>query len=176
MGTEGEREMRKKIDLKRIENLEASVRSLKVEDGKRRHVEAIWKMSDEELASQYFALEQIWELAEGDPYKHDELFRAGLATTELLVERARLGWRRFCETGGQAGLVDFWEAIHSGVTKWGTPDPDRVFDILFEGLNPSRSRLKGITAHRKQLAREPEKKDLSENATSRPKEPGDDAT
>lgn len=169
--------MRKKIDLKRIENLEASVRSLKVEDGKRRFLEANSKMSDEELASLvHFALVQIWELAEKDPYKHDELFWAGLATTELLEERARLGWRRFCETGGQAGVVDFWEAIHSGVTKWGTPDPKTAIDILFDAPKLPRSRRAAIRFHRERLAREPEKKDLSENATSRPEEPGDDAT
>ena len=42
--------MRKKADHKRIEQLEAFARRLKIEDAKKRHLESISKLSDEEFA------------------------------------------------------------------------------------------------------------------------------
>ncbi len=137
---------------KRIERLEASVRSLKVEDAKRRHLESISKMSDEEVASVYFALEQIQDVAEKeDPRKADQLFRSGLAATERLEERARLGWRRFCEAGGQAAVVDFCEAIDGEGASVTAPSGQVDFGALFEGLESSSSRLAGVRFHLKRL-------------------------
>ena len=120
--------MRRKVGLKRIERLEAFALGLRVEDAKRRHLESLSKMSEEDLASLYFAAEQPSEMSE-------ELFRSGLATTEHLEERVRLGWQRFCETGGHAAVSDFRGATDGKVSPSGTPWDHKV---LFEGLKHSK--------------------------------------
>ncbi len=152
--------MRKKVDPKRIERLEAFARSRRIEDAKKRHLEAFSKMSEEEVASAYLALKQIQE--EEDPRKGDTLFKSGLATIEHLEERGKLGWQRYCETGAQAAVVNFCEAI-DGEGSSVTMSSQRVdFGILFEGPKPSSSRLAGIRFHFERLASESEKKALSE--------------
>jgi hypothetical protein len=59
--------LRKKVDPRRIERLEAFARSLKIEDAKKRHLESLSKMSDEEVASMIFAIRQFYEVEEKDP-------------------------------------------------------------------------------------------------------------
>ena len=60
---------------------------------------------------------------------------SGLATTEHLEERVRLGWQRFCETGGHAAVSDFRGATDGKVSPSGTPWDHKV---LFEGLKHSK--------------------------------------
>jgi hypothetical protein len=175
----GRRQVSKKAQRKRIERLEALVRSKKIEDAKRRHAESFAKMTDEEVASFGFAVQQI--AREKNPPKTLELFRGGLAATEYFDEKGRLGWRAFCETGGQAAVVDFSDA-HEDDEGSATRTPGLKGDpkVLGEGLNLGNRRTKNIKLHRARLAgQEPEqKKDSSENDTpSRPKDEsgGDDA-
>ncbi len=149
--------MRKKADHKRIEQLEAFARRLKIEDAKKRHLESISKLSDEEFASLVFALKQIHEVIKEDSCKGEKLFKSGLAATERLEEKARPGWRRFCETGGQAAVVDFREATDGKQSPSAT---HRDVGVLFEGPKPSSSRVAGIRFHWERLATEPEKKAL----------------
>ena len=148
--------MSRKVDLKRIVRLEAFACSMKVEDAKRRHVESLSRMSDEELVRLYLALTQIREAAKEDPCKGEELFESGLAATEHLEERARPGWRRLCETGAQAAVVDFFEATDGKVSPTGTPWD---VGVLFEG-NPFRNRRAGIRFHLDRLTSESERRDL----------------
>ncbi len=160
--------MSRRVDPKRIERLEAFARSMKVEDAKRRHLESLSKMSDEEVASEWFAHKQIKEVVEEDPCKADELFRSGVYATERFEERARLGWRRFCETGGQAAVVDFCEAIDGEGASVTAPSEQVDFGVLFEGPKPPSSRVAGVRFHLERLATEPEKKAHSKLFT-RPK-------
>ena len=142
--------MSKKAQRKRVERLEAFARSMKIEDAKRRHVESFAKMTDEEVASFGLAVEQLGQ--EEDPSKIYELFRSGLATTEYLEERGRLGWRAFCETGGQKALVDFCEAHEDdegSATR--TPGFRGNLKVLFEGVDYEDRRIKGIKFHRARL-------------------------
>ena len=157
--------MRRKGYLKRIEDLEAFALSLRVEDARRRHMESLSKMSAEEEASLYVAFIHIKEVRKEEPGKDDELFGSGLAATEHLDERGRLGWRRYCETGGQAAMWDFHKATEGKVSPSGTPWDIRV---LVEGFKPSSSRQESIRFHFNRLATEPEKKALFERS-SKPK-------
>ena len=175
--------MSKKSNRKRIERLEAFARATRIEDAKRRHVESFAQMSGEEIASFTFALYQIREVQKEDPWKAFELFRSGLATTEYLDERGKLGWRAFCETGGQRATVEFSDA-HEDKGRPRRPFLKGDLNALFYDVNLGSRRIKSLLFHRARLARqEPEeeeenKKDLFENGTSsRPKEEsgGDDA-
>lgn len=162
--------MSKKADRKRIERLEAFVRSLIVEDTRKRHVESFAKMTDEEAASVGFAVEQFGQ--EEDPWKADELFRSGLAAIEYLDERGKRGWRAYCETGGQAAVVEFSDA-HEDEGRPKRPGLKGDLRVIFEGINPGSRRTKSIKLHRARLAGQEleQKKDSSENdAPSRPKD------
>jgi hypothetical protein len=146
----------RKIDPRRIERLEAFERSLKVQDAKRRLWESYSIMTDEEMARFSFALAQMCEEEEGEA-----LFGGGLASTELLEERVRPGWQRFCETGGQAAMMDFFRATDDGSTKslsWGRP-----YRVLYEGVSPVKKRKEGIRFHINRLGgrRGSKKKDLA---------------
>ena len=147
-----------KIDPRRIERLEAFERSLKVQDAKRRLWESYSMMSDEEMASYYFALAQMCD--EGGLWEGEALFAGGLASTERLEERARPGWQRFCETGGQAAMMDFYRATDDGSTNtltWGRP-----IRLLYEGVRTEKKRKEGITFHVNRLGgrRDSKKKSL----------------
>ncbi len=157
--------MRRKVDPRRIERLEAFALSLRVEDAKRRHRDSWSKMSDEELAHLYFAIEQIEEVMKEDPGQAEELFSSGLAATEHFEERARLGWRRYCETGAHAAMLDFLKATEGKVSPSGTPWDTKG---LCEGPRSSSSRKGSVRLHIYRLATESEKQALSERS-SRPK-------
>jgi hypothetical protein len=161
----GEWEVRRKADLKRIERLEAFALALRLEDTRRRLLEARSEMSDEELARLYFALQHLKEGTKEDPGKAEELFRSGLAATEHLDERGRLGWQRLCETGAHAAMWDFLEATEGKVSPSGTPWDIKV---LLEGHKLSSSRKGSVRLHIYRLATESVKKALSERS-SRPK-------
>jgi hypothetical protein len=161
----GEWEVRRKEYLKRIERLEAFALALRVEDAKRRHLEAWSKMSDEEEANLYFAAEHLKEVKKEDPGRAEELIRSGLAATKHFHERGRLGWRRYCETGALAALLDFCKATDGKVSPSGTP---RDVNVLFKGPKPSSNRNADVRFHMYRLATESEKKALSERF-SRPK-------
>ena len=133
----------RKVDPRRIERLEAFERSLKVQDAKRRLWESYSMMSDEEMASLYFALVQIDE--QEDPWGGEALFGSGLASAERLEERARLGWQRFCETGGQAAMMDFFRATDDGSTN--SLSEGRPIGVLYEGVRTEKKRKEGITFH-----------------------------
>ena len=142
--------MSKKAYRKRIERLEAFAHAMKIEDAKRRHVESFAKMTDEEMASFGLAVQQIGQ--EEDPSKIYELFSSGLATAEYLDERGRLGWRAYCETGGQTALVDFCEAHEDdegSATR--TPGFRGNLKVLFDGVDYGDRRIKGIKFHRARL-------------------------
>ena len=161
----GRKQVSKKADRKRVERLEAFVRSLKIEDAKKRHVESFTKMTDEEVASLGFALNQLREAEKEDPWKTLELFRSGMAATEYFDGKGRFGWRAFCETGGQAAVVDFSDA-HEDDEGSATRAPGLKGNpkVLFEGVDYGNRRIKGINFHRARLAgQEPEKKDFAEN-------------
>ena len=133
----------RKIDPRRIERLEAFERSLKVQDAKRRLWESYSIMTDAEMASFYFALVRM--CGEEGLWDGQELFEGGLASTERLEERARLGWQRFCETGGQAAMMDFFRATDDGSSNsltWGRP-----YKVLYEGVSLEKKRKEGITFH-----------------------------
>jgi hypothetical protein len=150
--------VRKQVDPKRIERLEAFARSLQIEDARKRHLESLAKMSDEEVASMIFALRQIDKVEEEDPWRGEALFRSGSAAMERLEERARLGWRRYCETGGHAAVVDYCEATDGESSLSGTPCLDRRgIEVLFEGEKPGKERCKGVRFHLDRLAGESEK-------------------
>jgi hypothetical protein len=133
----------RKIDRRRIERLEAFERSLKVQDAKRRLWGSYSSMTDLEMASLYFALVQFCE--EEDLWEGEALFAGGLASAERLEERARLGWQRFCETGGQAAMMDFYRATDDGSSKSLTGG--RPIGVLYEGVRIERKRKEGITFH-----------------------------
>jgi hypothetical protein len=101
-----------------------------------------------------FAFQHLKEVKKEGPGKDDELFRSGLAATEHLDERGRLGWRRYCETGGQAAMWDFGEATAGKVSPSGTPWDVAV---LFEGLKRSSSHKASVRFHLNRLATESEK-------------------
>jgi len=100
-------------------------------------------MTDEEMASFYFALAQMCD--EGGLWDGEALFGGGLASAERLEERARLGWQRFCETGGQAAMMDFCRATDDGSTK--SLSKGRPFRVLYEGVSPVKKRKEGIRFH-----------------------------
>ena len=133
----------RQIDPKRIERLEAFERSLKVQDAKRRLWESYSIMTDEEMARLYFALVRM--CGEEGLWDGEELFAGGLASTELLEERARPGWQRFCETGGQAAMMDFYRATDDGSTNSLTEG--RPVRVLYEGKRVDKKRKEGITFH-----------------------------
>lgn len=133
----------RKIDPRRIERLEAFELSLKVQDAKRRLWESYSIMTDEEMASFSFALGQMCE--EGGLWDGEALFAGGLASTERLEERARPGWQRFCETGGQAAMMDFFRATDDGSTK--SLSKGRPYRVLYEGVSLEQKRKEGITFH-----------------------------
>jgi hypothetical protein len=133
----------RKVDSRRIERLEAFERSLKVQDAKRRLWESYSMMSDEEMARFYFALVQLCE--EEDLWEGEALFGGGLASAERLEERARLGWQRFCETGGQAAMMDFFRATDDGSTN--SLSKGRPFKLLYEGVRVEKKRKEGISFH-----------------------------
>jgi hypothetical protein len=168
----GEWEVRRKEYLKRIERLEAFALALRVEDAKRRHLEAWSKMSDEELASLYFAAEQLKEVRKEDPGRAEELIRTDLAATEHFEERARLGWQRLCETDALAALLDFVEATEGKVSPSGTPWDDK---LLFERQKLTSSRNASVRLHKYRLATESEKRDLCERFPSLKKLVGNDS-
>jgi hypothetical protein len=132
----------KKAYLKRIERLEAFVRSLKIEDAKKRHLESLAKMSDEEKSSVTLFAAHYGKVWKEDPHKADELFRSGLAALEQLDEGARFGWRAYCETGGQAAMVDFSDAHEDKGSTSRTPGLKGDLDVLFEGVVPRSRRPK----------------------------------
>jgi hypothetical protein len=133
----------RKIDPRRIAHLEAFERSLKVQDAKRRLWESYSIMTDEEMASFYFALVRM--CGEEGLWDGQELFEGGLASTERLEERARPGWQRFCETGGQAAMMDFCRATDDGSTN--SLSKGRPFRVLYEGVSPVKKRKEGIRFH-----------------------------
>jgi hypothetical protein len=133
----------RKIDPRRIARLEAFERSLKVQDAKRRMWESYSIMTDEEMASFYFALVQMCD--EGGLWDGEALFAGGLASTERLEERARPGWQRFCETGGQGAMMDFFRATDDGSTK--SLSKGRPYRVLYEGVKLEKKRKEGISFH-----------------------------
>ena len=133
----------RKIDSRRIERLEAFERSLKVQDARRRVWESYGMMSDEEMASLYFALVQIDE--QEDLWEGEALFGSGLAATERLEERGRAGWRRWCETGGHATVMDYYRATDDGSTK--SLFGERPREGLYEGVRFEKKRKEGISFH-----------------------------
>jgi hypothetical protein len=112
-----------------------------------------------------FAFQHLKEVKKEGPGKDDELFRSGLAATEHLDERGRLGWRRYCETGGQAAMWDFHKATEGKVSPSGIPWD---FKVHFELPKTSSSHKADERFHLNRLATESEKKALSERS-SRPK-------
>ena len=100
-------------------------------------------MTDEEMASLYFALLQMCE--QEDLWEGEALFAGGLASAERLEERARLGWQRFCETGGQAAMMDFYRATDDGSSK--SLSEGRPIGVLYEGVRVEKKRKEGITFH-----------------------------
>ena len=141
----------RKIDPRRIERLEAFERSLRVQDAKRRLWESYSTMTDEEMARFSFALAQMCD--EGGRWDGEELFAGGLASTELLEERARPGWQRFCETGGQAAMMDFFRATDDGSTK--SLSKGRPVRVLYEGVSLEKKRKEGISFHADRLGGRP---------------------
>jgi len=133
----------RKIDIRRIERLEAFERSLKVQDATRRLWESCARMTDEEMASLYFAFVQLCD--KEDLWEGEALFAGGLATAERLEERARLGWQRFCETGGQAAMMDFFRATDDGSTN--SLSKGRPIGVLYEGVRVEKKRKEGIRFH-----------------------------
>ena len=133
----------RKIDPRRIERLEAFERSLKVQDCKRRVWESFSMMTDEEMARLYFAFVQLCD--KEDLYDGEALFGGGLASAERLEERARPGWQRFCETGGQAAVMDFCWATDDGSTN--SLSEGRPFGLLYEGVRVEKKRKEGIRFH-----------------------------
>jgi hypothetical protein len=133
----------RKIDPRRIERLETFERSLKVQDAKRRLRESYSMMSDEEMASLYFALLQMCE--QEDLWEGEALFGGGLASAERLEERARPGWQRFCETGGHAAMMDFYRATDDESTK--SLSEGRSIGVLYEGARTEKKRKEGIRFH-----------------------------
>ena len=130
----------RKIDPRRIKRLEAFERSLKIQDAKRRVWKSFSMMTDEEMASLYFAFVQLCD--KEDLWEGEALFGGGLASAERLEERARPGWQRFCETGGQAAMMDFCRATDDGSTK--SLSEGRPFRVLYEGVSPVKKRKEGI--------------------------------
>ena len=133
----------RKVDSRRIERLEAFERSLKVQDAKRRLWESYARLTDEEMASLYFALLQLCD--EEALWDGEALFEGGLASAERLEERARPGWQRFCETGGQAAVMDFCRATDDGSTN--SLSKGRPFRLLYEGIRVEQKRKEGIGFH-----------------------------
>ena len=68
-----------------------------------------------------------------------------MASTERLEERARPGWQRFCETGGQAAMMDFYRATDDGSSK--SLFGERPREGLYEGVRFEKKRKEGITFH-----------------------------
>ena len=135
----------RKIDPRRIERLEAFERSLKVQDCKRRLWESYSMMTDEEMASLYFAFVQLCD----KEWDGEALFAGGLASAERLEERARPGWQRFCETGGQAAMMDFCRATDDGSTN--SLSEGRPFGLLYEGVRVKQKRKEGLSFHIERL-------------------------
>ena len=133
----------RKIDPKRIERLEAFERSLKVQDARRRVWESYSSMTDEEMASLYFALVQIHE--QEDPWEGEALFGSGSAATERLEERGRPGWQRWCETGGHAAVMDYDRATDDKSSK--SLFGGRPREGLYEGVRFEKKRKEGIRFH-----------------------------
>ncbi len=133
----------RKIDSRRIERLEAFERSLKVQDARRRVWESYARMTDEEMASLYFALVEIHE--QEDPWEGEALFGSGSAATERLEERGRPGWQRWCETGGHAAVMDYHRATDDGSTN--SLSEGRPREGLYEGVRFEKKRKQGIIFH-----------------------------
>jgi hypothetical protein len=137
----------RKINSRRIERLEAFERSLKVQDCKRRLWESYSMMTDAEMASLYFAFVQLCD--KEDLWEGEALFAGGLASAERLEERARPGWQRFCETGGQAAMMDFCRATDDGSTN--SLSEGRPFGLLYEGVRVKQKRKEGLSFHIERL-------------------------
>jgi hypothetical protein len=64
----------------------------------------------------------------------------------------------YCETGGQAAVVDVYEVHEDEGHRSRKPGLKADVRMLFEGCNPGKRRTKGVNFHRARLAREAEKK------------------